>query len=110
MRAEHDAAVHGERHVVTFANAGRTISVPDNANLREACLREGVRLYFGLARITNCGGRARCGTCRVRVLDGADHLSAPTPIELPHLRPDEPDARLACQANVRGPVTVDTRG
>ena len=25
-----------------------------------------------------CGGNGRCTTCRVRVLDGASHLSAPT--------------------------------
>lgn len=55
-----------------------------------------------------CGGRGRCGTCRIIVLAGAD-LDAPAEVELATLDRVEapPDARLACQAHLRGrPVSV----
>lgn len=95
-------------HSVELRNLGRVIQVPDNANLREACLREGASLYKGLARWTNCRGRARCGTCCVRVLEGAANLSAPSPFERRRLPEAGAELRLACQAHVRGPVVVDT--
>ncbi len=46
-----------------------------------------------------CGGRGRCTTCRMRILDGAQHLSEPSAAEMRfrvqhRLRDDE---RLACQ-------------
>jgi ferredoxin len=85
------------------------VEVPDNGNLREVCLREGVRLYYGVARLLNCGGKARCGTCRVRVLEGVKNLSAPSPFERKRLPDPAEGVRLACQANVRGPMVVDTR-
>ena len=97
-------------HTVRFSNLDREILVPDNANLREICLREGVKLYFGLAPYLNCRGRARCGTCRVRVQEGQENLSVPSPFERKRLPDARADLRLACQANVRGPVVIDTRG
>ena len=55
-----------------------------------------------------CGGRARCGTCRIIVPVEAD-LDAPAEVELATLhRVNAPaDARLACQAHLQGrPVSV----
>jgi adenylate cyclase len=55
-----------------------------------------------------CSGRGRCGTCRIIVAADAD-LDAPTEAELATLhRVEAPaDARLACQAHLRGrPVSV----
>lgn len=92
-------------HRVTF-EAGPTIEVPDNANLREACLREGIPLYGPVARVTNCAGKARCGTCRITVVEGAEALSKPTPFERERKGDEGLTRRLACQANVRGDVTV----
>lgn len=46
-----------------------------------------------------CRGRGRCGTCRVRVLAGAEGLAPPTEAEakvLAHWQAD-PNERLACQ-------------
>jgi adenylate cyclase len=47
-----------------------------------------------------CGGRGRCTTCRVKVLDGADHLSAVGEREAKALKRIDAaaDVRLACQA------------
>jgi adenylate cyclase len=55
-----------------------------------------------------CGGRGRCGTCRIIVPAGAD-LDAPAEAERATLQRVKapPDARLACQAHLRGrPVSV----
>jgi adenylate cyclase len=55
-----------------------------------------------------CSGRGRCGTCRIIVSADAD-LDAPAEAELSTLRRVKApaDARLACQAHLRGrPVSV----
>ncbi|MBV8398515.1 MAG: 2Fe-2S iron-sulfur cluster binding domain-containing protein [Acetobacteraceae bacterium] len=55
-----------------------------------------------------CGGRARCGTCRIIVPTDAD-LDLPAEAELATLRRVQApaDARLACQAHLLGrPVSV----
>jgi class 3 adenylate cyclase/hemoglobin-like flavoprotein len=56
-----------------------------------------------------CGGHGRCTTCRVRILDGASHLSAPTrrEVELAQARGWDPTIRLACQTYARGDVTLE---
>ncbi|GGC92220.1 adenylate/guanylate cyclase domain-containing protein [Chelatococcus reniformis] len=55
-----------------------------------------------------CGGRARCSTCRVRVLDGLAGLSPPAEAERRTLRAigADPDVRLACQARPWRAATV----
>ena len=57
-----------------------------------------------------CGARGRCGSCAVRVLDGAENLSSPSRTENETLaRRSLPDGvRLACQAMpTGGSVTVE---
>jgi adenylate cyclase len=46
-----------------------------------------------------CGGRGRCGTCRVRIKSGLDTLPPAAPIEAATLAQigAEPEIRLACQ-------------
>lgn len=57
-----------------------------------------------------CGGQAECGTCRVRVLRGAENLSPMTPDErelrLDHPGALAPDERLACMARPLGSVVI----
>lgn len=58
-----------------------------------------------------CSGRGRCGTCRVRVVSGADRLSPPDEAErltLKRVGAEEGD-RLACQALVLGTGVEVTR-
>lgn len=54
---------------------------------------------FGIPHAALCGGRARCATCRVLVVDGADTLPPPGANEARMLRRiSAPDGvRLACQ-------------
>ena len=58
-----------------------------------------------------CGGRGRCGTCRVRIKSGADSLPPAAPIEAATLAQigAEPGIRLACQlAPVSGqPIEIE---
>jgi adenylate cyclase len=58
-----------------------------------------------------CSGRARCGTCRVRVDAGAEQLSPPAEMERDALERFGAQAgeRLACQARVLGAGIVVTR-
>lgn len=59
-----------------------------------------------------CGGHARCGTCLVTVLSGADHLSEPLASEkrILTILKAAPDQRLACQAWAKGDVTCEAKG
>ncbi|MGF7052959.1 adenylate cyclase [Bosea sp. OAE752] len=63
---------------------------------------------FGIPHAALCGGRARCATCRVLVIDGADTLPPPTANEAKLLRrisaPDR--VRLACQIRPRDDLQV----
>ncbi|WP_439496289.1 adenylate/guanylate cyclase domain-containing protein [Bosea sp. (in: a-proteobacteria)] len=63
---------------------------------------------FGIPHAALCGGRARCATCRVLVIDGADHLPAPGPNEAKLLRriSAPPRVRLACQIRPRDDLQV----
>lgn len=56
-----------------------------------------------------CGGRARCSTCRVHVLSGAELLPEPSAAEAATLKSISagPDIRLACQLRPFGPLTVN---
>ena len=55
-----------------------------------------------------CGGRARCSTCRVRVLEGAENCPPPGRNETLTLERISagPDTRLACQLRPTGPISV----
>jgi adenylate cyclase len=65
-------------------------------------------LTRGIAHAHACGGRAKCSTCRVVVLEGLEHCSPRNPAEQQlddRLRlPDH--VRLACQTTVNGAVRV----
>jgi 2Fe-2S ferredoxin len=63
----------------------------------------------GIDWMHSCGGKGRCTTCKMRVLAGAENLSARSAAELKYfaagrLRKDE---RLACQCRITGEVTVE---
>jgi len=55
-----------------------------------------------------CGGHARCGTCLVTVVEGAEHLSEKGAAETRVLLAlkANPDQRLACQTWAKGDVSV----
>jgi adenylate cyclase len=71
---------------------------------------------LAISRVNNiphasvCGGRARCSTCRVRVLAGQENIDAPSEREMQVLkRVGAPaNVRLACQIYPSGNISVST--
>ncbi len=73
---------------------GRTVRVPKGLSVLEASLRNNV------PHASVCGGRARCSTCRIRIIGDHTALPEPSPREafvLRRLGSADPSIRLACQ-------------
>jgi len=73
---------------------GRNIRVPKGFSVLEASLRNNV------PHASVCGGRARCSTCRIRVIGDCSALPEPSKREafvLNRVRAADPSIRLACQ-------------
>ncbi|WP_271627947.1 adenylate/guanylate cyclase domain-containing protein [Bradyrhizobium sp. CCBAU 11445] len=73
---------------------GKTVRVPKGLSVLEASLRH------NLPHASVCGGRARCSTCRIRVI--GDHGVLPEPSQreafvLTRVGTNDPSIRLACQ-------------
>src|SRR5258705_1201101 len=81
----------------------KTITVEPGQSLLKASLSAGIPHFHA------CGGRAKCSTCRVLVLEGNQHLNKPNDAETRlKSKIGLPDAvRLACQTHVSGPVKVE---
>ncbi|MDF1722730.1 MAG: adenylate/guanylate cyclase domain-containing protein [Minwuia sp.] len=62
----------------------------------------------GVSHASICGGRGRCSTCRVKVLEGLDNCPEPEEIEARVLRRlgAAPGVRLACQVRPTGDLRV----
>lgn len=81
---------------------GRSISVARGFTLLEASRAAGI------PHISVCGGRGRCSTCRVRVLEGLEGLPGPGEAErntLARIKAPE-NVRLACQLRPNYNVTI----
>jgi len=73
---------------------GRTVRVPKGFSVLEASLRNNV------PHASVCGGRARCSTCRIRVIGDCSALPEPSKREafvLNRVGAADPSIRLACQ-------------
>ena len=91
---------------VTFRNVGGGVSaeIPDGQSVFDAGLQVGASIE------TACVGKGTCGLCRVRVVEGAEHLVPYTDEEEKHLGNvyHLTRVRLSCRAVVRGgDVVVD---
>jgi adenylate cyclase len=80
----------------------RSVEVPRGWSVLEAS-----RSHH-LPHVAVCGGRARCSTCRVRIVDGDANCPPPTDMESATLRRIHagPDVRLACQLRPTGDVVL----
>jgi adenylate cyclase len=73
---------------------GRTVRVPKGLSVLEASLRNNV------PHASVCGGRARCSTCRIRIIGDTSELPEPSQREafvLSRVGATDPSIRLACQ-------------
>lgn len=91
------------RVVVTYTNgpaipATRGLSVLDISRIHR------------IPHASVCGGRARCSTCRVRVVEGHETLPAPSETEVQVLKRVAAPAnvRLACQLRPTANLTIST--
>jgi ferredoxin len=76
--------------------------------LRTAIIDAGVEVHRGLkAKMSQCGGNGQCSTCWVKIADGMDSLSPRTDVETKRGAKKPEDYRMACQAFVNGPVSVE---
>jgi adenylate cyclase len=81
---------------------GRSVRIPKGLSVLDASRRAGI------PHASLCGGRARCSTCRVRVLLGVEQLPPMTPVEarvLARLGADRA-VRLACQLRPESDVSI----
>lgn len=107
------AAVIVARSVAASGGFGRravTVIFPGNRQVRSApgaTVLEIARMG-GIPLASVCGGRARCSTCRVRLLAGGETLDPPASAEQAVLARVGAEAgiRLACQIRPHGAVTV----
>ena len=101
-RAIRNAFERGRKRLLSISYPGRTVRVPRGWTVLEASRS------FHLPHAAMCAGRARCSTCRVRVIAGEDHCPPAEADEQTTLeRIGAPaDVRLACQLRPRGDISV----
>jgi ferredoxin len=88
---------------LTVANDDIELEISAAISILNTLLRAGVRIDH------RCGGHAQCGTCRCRIIHGAENLSPIGERERMKLAkfPDNDNLRLACQTYARGDVTIE---
>jgi ferredoxin, 2Fe-2S len=94
--------VNASQRFVTFTPLGKEAAARDDETVLDVARRAGVPLG------NSCGGVGVCARCKVRVLSGAENLSAPTSVEGKFSKNFAADERMACQAVVQGNCEVTT--
>ena len=88
----------------TLSYPSRQVRVPKGMSVLEASLR------FNVPHASVCGGRARCSTCRVRIVGDHSGLPGPSAREAFVLArvgaAADPSIRLACQLRPQGDIAV----
>jgi adenylate cyclase len=98
------AQVENRRGSITISYPDRKVRVPRGLSILEASLR------FNVPHASVCGGRARCSTCRVRIVSDRSALPRPSGREAYVLAKvgasANPSIRLACQLRPQTDVAV----
>ena len=96
--------IESRRGMITVSYPNRKVRVPKGLSILEASLR------FNVPHASVCGGRARCSTCRVRVVSNRSALPRPSGREAFVLArvgaAANPAIRLACQLRPQADVAV----
>ena len=101
--------------IVNFVSEKKQVQVPEGTNLRKAALEAGVGLYPHVNKVLNCHGLALCGTCRVKITQGVENAGSKGFLGKLRLKAsfafidNEDTMRLACQTQVNGDMTVETK-
>lgn len=88
---------------IKFSNENREVTASLNESILDIALSNAISIQHA------CGGFCACTTCHCEILEGAQNLLAPDEDErerLELLDDRTPNSRLACQAKVKGDVTV----
>ena len=92
------------RGLITISYPDREVRVPKGLSVLEASLR------YNIPHASVCGGRARCSTCRIRIVGGRESLPPPSQREAFVLKrvgvAENPSIRLACQLRPSDDVDV----
>ena len=92
------------RGMFTVSYPDRQVNVPKGLSVLEASLR------FNVPHASVCGGRARCSTCRIRVISDRGALPQPSRRETFVLTRvgvgSDPAVRLACQLRPNADIAV----
>lgn len=91
------------QHQVAIRYAGgEVVHAPRGFSVLEASRLGGIPHY------SVCGGKGQCSTCRVQIVEGAENLPPPEPMEQKTLNRigATPDVRLACQLRPTGNISV----
>ena len=101
-RAIRDVLERSRSQMISISYPGRSVQVPRGWTVLEASRA------FRVAHASMCGGKARCSTCRVRVLEGADACPSPNAKETATLGQihASSDIRLACQLRPKGNISI----
>ncbi len=98
------ALLESRRGSITVSYPNRRVRVPRGLSILEASLR------FNVPHASVCGGRARCSTCRVRVVSNRGTLPRPSGREAFVLARVgagvNPAIRLACQLRPQADIAV----
>ena len=88
---------------ITIKNTGRTVETNAAVSILNSLMRNAVPVMH------QCGGKAVCGTCRIRIISGAEYLNPKNEREQTRLAAMKagPDVRLACQTYTRGNVEIE---
>src|SRR5712672_1901234 len=96
--------IENRRGSITVSYPGRKVRTPRGLTILETSMR------FNVPHASVCGGKARCSTCRVRVVSDRAMLPPPSGREAFVLArvgaSANPSIRLACQLRPRGDVAV----
>src|SRR3982074_525784 len=96
--------IESRRGMITVSYPNRKVRVPKGLSILEASLR------FNVPHASVCGGRARCSTCRVRVVSNRSALPRPSGREAFVLArvgaAANPAIRLACQLRPQADIAV----
>lgn len=89
---------------ITFADINSTVTVPVGTRVIEVSEKAGSGITYGCRECD-------CGNCLMTVVEGGENLSEPSVLEERVLRGvlAGRNERLACQAQVLGPVKVKPR-
>ncbi len=88
---------------VIFTNSGQTSDADEGKPLREVTQKNGWPIPYGCEN-------GICGTCLIKVTEGAENLNDPTEHEAQTLKAmGKADGvhRLACQCQVNGDITIE---